>query len=289
MNDFETQIYNVIASAYGVRGAEIAQQLGVERRTVNATLARSAALGAVVRQGPDYKWYLINNDTGNGAGGVAPGTAPGPDGELQRLCKYYLNCISLESSSAVSQFLTSRFQLKYAVLNDLKINADVDSEALNLLNRIRGNRNVQAYLGYPVRIFTIYARDGGAYKKIAPVFLYQVDYTGGHVEISGIPSVNMEVLKAYCDNSFDSLAVELVNLQTELGMNHPDYEVELDELVLMLRQKREWNWAETIDPYNIPRATDLGNLPDGIYNRPILIEAEKERYTQGLQYIQQLS
>lgn len=57
----------------------------------------------------------------------------------------------------------------------------------------------------------------------------------------------------------------------------------MDELVLRLKEIRQWDWAEKLDPYSIPRAAKLDNLEDGIYNRPIIIEAEREKYTQGLE------
>lgn len=279
MTDLENKIYRVIANANGIKGYDIAAKLGVEKRMVNSTLANSLVLKAVVRQESDFKWYLINAQR---AGSRRTADAK-PDKELRNLCNYYLNCLSLESSSSVSQFLNSRYSLQYAVLSGLDINSDSDQMALNLLNRISRNRDSKAYLGYPVRIYTVYGKGGMAYQKIAPIFMFPVEYTGGKAEISWMPSINMEVLKGYCENTLDSLAVELVNLETELGMNTPDADIEVDELVLRLKEIRQWNWNENIDPYNIPSAVELGDLPNGIYNRPIIIEAAREKYTQGLE------
>ncbi|OQB20467.1 MAG: RecBCD enzyme subunit RecD [Firmicutes bacterium ADurb.Bin182] len=281
MTDFEKNIYQIIADTNGIKGSEIAAKLGVEKRTVNSTLANSTTLKAVVKQESDFKWYLINTQrTGSKKTVTAP---PKPDEDLRKHCYYYLNCLSLESSSSVSQFLTSKFSLQYEVLNGLGLDSDNDKAALSLLYNISSSRDFKAYLGYPVRIFTIFGKDGTAYQKIAPVFLFPVEYNGGHAEISWLPSINMEVLKAFCDNNSNSLAIELVNLETELGMNTPDIDIEIDELVLRLKEIRQWDWKEIIDPYNIPRATDLSELPNGIYNRPIIIKASREKYTQGLE------
>jgi len=282
MTDFEKNVYQVIANSNGIKGSEIAAKLGVEKRTVNSILANSIALKAVVKQESDFKWYLINTQRA-GSKKTADATQPKPDEDLRKLCYYYLNCISLESSSSVSQFLTSKYSLKYEVLNGLCLDSDYDQAALSLLKKISSNRDSKAYLGYPVRIYTIYGKDGTAYQKIAPIFLFPVEYNGGRAEISWLPSINMEVLKGFCDNNPDSLAVELVNLETELGMNTPDTDIEVDELVLRLKEIRQWDWRENIDPYNIPRAANLGDLPNGIYNRPIIIEAAREKYTQGLE------
>ncbi len=178
---------------------------------------------------------------------------------MRNLCNYYLNCLALESSSSVSQFLTSRYSLQYAVLNGLEINDNHDKEAKDLLNRISANRDAKAYLGYPVRIYTIHSAKGN-FKKIAPIFLFPVDYSAGKVDISWLPAINMEVIKGYANAGSDALAVELVNLETELGMNEPEAEIDVDELVLRLKEIRQWNWAEKIDPYSIPPAAKLDNL-----------------------------
>ncbi len=279
MTTLEKQIYEIISKANGIKGSDIADALQLDKKTVNSTLSQSNALRAVVKQESNYKWYLISS----GISSDSAASAPEPDEDLKKLCSYYLQCISLESSSSVSQFLESKYDKEYVVLNGLGINAQVDSEALSLLAKISANRDKKAYLGYPVRVYTIYGKGGIPYKKIAPVFLFHVDYTNGIVEISWVPSINMEVLKGYCVGSSDTLANELVSLETELGMNAPDSDAEVDELVLRLTQIRDWGWAEPIDPYSISHAQNLSCFADGIYNRPILISAEKGKYTDGLE------
>lgn len=279
MNDLEKQIYEVILNSNGIKGAEIAAKLGIERKVINSTLAKSTALKAVVSRDKNYRWHT-NAQQKKEAGAQAP-SVPEPDKDLSRICNYYLNCLAIESRSSVSQFLSSKYDLKYAVLSGLELN-DGDSHALDLLNRITAGKDSKAYLGYPVRIFTIHSAKG-SFKKIAPIFMYPVDYTGGKVEINWIPSVNMEVIKAFANGSYDSITEELVRLETELGMNEPDADIEVDELVLKLKEIRQWDWAESIDPYNIPVATDLESFDDGIYNRPVIIETQREIYTQGLE------
>ena len=62
MNDFEKKIFDVIARSKGVKGAEIANNLGVDKKLVNSTLSNSAALKAVVKQQSDFRWYLRVED-----------------------------------------------------------------------------------------------------------------------------------------------------------------------------------------------------------------------------------
>ena len=279
MNSLETQIYQIISASNGVKGVDIATKLGIDRKTVNSVLSNSAALKAVVCQDGNYKWHIISEQSIRTP--VNNNVVPTPDKDLQSICKYYLNCLALESSSSVSQFLTSDFSLKYAVLNGLAI-YDHDASVLDLLTRISQNRDSKAYLGYPVKIYTIHSVNG-SFRKIAPVFLFPVEYTGGKIDISWVPSINMEVIKSYSIGGNDALSIDLVNLETELGMNKPDADIDVDELVLRLKDIRQWDWAENIDPYNIPFAADFSHLSDGIYNRPVIIETEREKYTQGLE------
>ncbi len=279
MTELEKKIFEVIAKSNGIKGSQIANALQVEKKTVNSTLASSKELKALVKQDSEFKWHLIT-----AAKGGNPATnVPQPDEDLKRLCNYYLQCITLESNSSVSQFLESKFDYEYAVLNGLGIDAKKDVSAIKLLNKIAADREKKAFLGYPVQIFTIRGKGGISYKKIAPVFLFPVEYNAGNIEVSWVPTFNIEVLGRYAVGSKETLAKELVDLQTELGMNNPDIEIEVDELILRLVQLRSWEWAEKIDPYQIPKAGMLTDFEEGIYNRPILISASKQIFTEGLE------
>ena len=48
MTEFETKIYNIIASSNGIKGSEIAKNLQVDKKEVNSALANSYALKALV-------------------------------------------------------------------------------------------------------------------------------------------------------------------------------------------------------------------------------------------------
>lgn len=278
MTDFETKIYDVIASSNGIKGAEIAKALQVDKKEVNSTLSRSVALKALVKQDNDYRWHLIAAKKAK----ISSVTEPKPDEDLRKLCNYYLQCISLEASGSVSQYLINNFSPNYVVLNGLEIDPQKDVAALDLLQRINAKRDKKAYVGYPVRIYTIHGKNG-PFQKIAPVFLFPIEYIGGKAEVSWTPCINMEVIRGFCGGKSETLANELVNLETELGMNNPESDVEVDELVLRLRQVRDWAWREDIDPYHIPKAQSITEFQDGIYNRPVVMEADKSGYTDGLE------
>ena len=279
MTDLEKRIYEVIAKYNGVSAAEIAVILNETKSSVNTALNKSVSLKALVRQEPNYKWYKIETDRPE----ALSDNRPKPDEDLRNLCNYYLQCISLEDSSSVSQFLKSKYSYEYAVLNGLEVDAYTDTGAIALLNRINGARDKKAYLGYPLRIYTFYGRGGVPYRKIAPVFLFPIDYEHGAVALSTSSSINIEVLKGYCNGSAETVVNELLALENDMGMNNPEFSAGTDEMVLRLTQIRDWDWKEPIDPYAIPKAADITGLSDGIYNRPVVIVGDKGSFTAGLE------
>ena len=72
--------------------------------------------------------------------------------------------------------------------------------------------------------------------------MFPVSYVGGQIETASVPAINMEVLKGYTDSTPDALVVELINLESELGLNIQDSDVEIDELVLRLTEIRQWDY-----------------------------------------------
>ena len=197
MTQLEKNIYQVIASGHGVKGAEIAEKLGLEKKVVNSTLYKSTALKALVFQDDSYKWRLksvLAQET------QSVKNTSKPDEDLRNICNYYLNCLALESSNSVSQFLTSHYDLCYTPVAGLDIECLSDKNVVRLLNRINGDKDKTAYLGYPVRIFSIRSAKG-TFRKIAPVFLFPISYDHGQIEVNWTPTINMEVLKAYAEVS----------------------------------------------------------------------------------------
>lgn len=282
MTDLEKRIYQAIANGKGLKGSEIADKIGEDKKTVNSALAHSDALHALVVQDKNYRWSL-KNKTFQDKKQQGKSNIPEPDTELHNLCNYYLNCLTLESSGTVSQYLTSQFDLKYAYVHDLEIDPQEDECAVKLLKNIGSDHNKKAYLGYPVRVFSFWGKNNTKLRKIAPVFLFPLSYEGGKIDISSVPSINMDVLRAFVGKGSDDLVVELINLENELGLDEPDVEVEIDELVLRLSEIRQWDYKEKIDPYAILISPLPESTADGIYNRAIVIEAEREQYTQGLE------
>ena len=79
---------------------------------------------------------------------------------------------------------------------------------------------------------------------------------------------------------------ELVQLEQELGIGGPDGRIDVDEIAMRLQAVRpEWPWREDIDPGELgasrPPMAEI-NEP-GIYNRAVILMAEKSPFTQGLE------
>ena len=93
---------------------------------------------------------------------------------------------------------------------------------------------------------------------------------------------------AYRVNSLGDtgLMTEAIQLAEELGLaNVTDEQPDVDELLARLCEIRsDWDWQEKIDPYALSEGVPLSKTnQQGIYNRAILIAAERSFYTKGLE------
>lgn len=278
MNEFEKAILKVIAEHPGVKAKDIAQAIGRDRKDVNSVLYGS--LKSHCYQDASYRWYL--NEQENSAESVD--SAAPPDKRLADICKYYLNCLSLEESNGVSAFLSSKYSLDYSELFSMTINSSDDNIA-NLIRKVSAERNLAAYLGYPVLIEKIHSSKlNQDFLKVAPVFLFPVEISGGAVSVASIPHVNMEVIKQYSSRDVNTQVYDLVELESELGLNNPDADMDLDEMAARLQSIREWQWREDLDPSNLSKLFPIGGITEeGVYNKAIFIVAERSPYTIGLE------
>lgn len=279
MQKFENDILEIIAATPGIKAREIADKLCIERSQVNSALYGS--LRTRCYQDSSYRWFI--NGAADRAGPSAE-CVPIPDKRLYDLCKYYLNCLSLEENNGVSAFLTSKYSLDYTELNSLDYD-ETNESAVRLLKKTSTERNLAAYIGYPVMIESFHStRTNQDYWKIAPVFLFALDTTGGAIKSTSIPSVNMEVIKQYSSKDINSQVYDLVELETELGLNNTDAGIEMDEMVARLQAIRQWQWKEPLDPTCLYHTPPVEKITDeGIYNRAIMIVVERSPYTIGLE------
>lgn len=279
MTDFEKSILKIVSESPGIKAREIAAKLEVDKKEVNSILFN--ALSARCYQDEEYRWFIQGENQNSDLNGQ---DIAQPDELLHNVCKYYLNCLSLEENNGVSAFLKSQFSLNYTELSSLSINGD-DDKVANLLKKVSSERNLTSYVGYPIMIERLHStKNNQDYLRLAPVFLFPVDIVGGAADVAQIPSVNIEVIKQYSSKDINSQVYDLVELEKELGLNNPEIDIEIDELVSRLQSIRQWQWQEELEPSNLSSDIPIEDIvEEGVYNRAVLIVSERSPYTIGLE------
>lgn len=289
----EQQITEILKSHSGLRGREIADKLGLDKRTVNSCLSRFRGR-LFAQDSGSYRWRL--NDPG--AGHPAKGTAaPVPQQTaLAKLCRYYLDCLSQESELDISAFASGRFDLDYVELSSMPLVTEDASVfeaelAKRLLNKTRRDRSrLVLYLGYPVRLRHLRGRNGWEGFKVEPVCLWTFQE---HPESPGEPPViaddtpvfNFAVLRCLARTTGNFLD-EAIQLAEELGIaavgeDTPDPDEFFDRLHSV---RPEWDWKEDPDLYCLSEGPALSEITEqGIYNRAVLLTGVRSPYTQGLE------
>ena len=161
---------------------------------------------------------------------------------------------------------------------------------LSAIQRDRGSKVL--YLGYPICITRVTSRKSEHFYRLEPVFLLPIEFEHpnhrGTASVSGdYPFINTAVIKRYSNADDFTLMYELLQLEDELGFSNTNAHVpELDEVAQRLFTVRnEWPWEEACDGSTLPEAPPIHELDkSGIYNRVVLVAAERKLYTQGLEH-----
>jgi len=290
----DERILDAIKATPGQKAKDIAAQLGVDKQLVNSALY--GQLKASLQQDKAYRWYL------KGAAGINEREEEGTkqlDTPLARLCRYYLDCLSRDDVGGVSEFASSKYgQPNYVELTSLPMLSETEADPFDseggrwLLGKVRRDRNRQAvFLGYPVHLSLIRSRKSNWEGfKVEPLFLFSVQeadslYTKPMLGDTQ-PQINFQALRSLSNAGETYLMEEAIQLAEELGLNSmPSEQPDLDELFVRLREIRaDWDWQEDTNPYSLSSGVSLSDLnKQGIYNRAILVAAERSPYTKGLE------
>lgn len=210
MNKTEQEILHIIQTSSGIKAKDIASRLGLSRNEVNSVLYGS--LKTRCYQDSTYRWFAIEQNKQQ----IAKNQGPAPDKKLSDLCRYYLNCLSLETSSGISAFLTSKYSLSYAEISSIAIDQPIP-EVANLIKKVSNDPTLTAHIGYPCLIQKIYSSKTEQYfYKLAPVLLFPVEIEAGSVKIGTIPRINIEVIRQYSEKDINSQVYDLIELENEL-------------------------------------------------------------------------
>lgn len=292
MSDLEQRIIEILEKKPRQKATEIALQLQIDKKLVNSALY--GQLKGKVTQDNTYRWSLIKvNRIEPRQESYKPLNTP-----LAILCRYYLDCLSYDDLGGVREFASSKYGApNYVELNSLpmadpnKVGPFESEPAKDLLRRIQRDRNRQTvFLGYPVRLTKIRSRKGWEGFMVEPLFLYSFhDALSKHGVPSltdDLPQINFRALRSLTNSGDTNAIEEATQLAEELGLGDTlDNQPDIDELFSRLRDIRpEWDWKEVVDPINLSNGVPLSDLDEqGIYNRAILVAAERSPYTRGLE------
>ena len=188
---------------------------------------------------------------------AAPGT-PRQRTTLGRLCRYYLECLSLDDEAGVRIFARSQYALDYVELPEIPgIVTDQPVTSLpgvdDLFYRLRRDRQRKVpYIGYPVRVKWLKSAKWEGF-MLEPLFLFAFNDEAlrpGQTPVLSeeTPAINFSVIKSLAIGNESFVMEEAAKLAEELGLGEPDVP-DFDEVVERLTQIRaEWDWKEADQP-----------------------------------------
>jgi very-short-patch-repair endonuclease len=291
-----TSLTDLISSELNVNpgqtAAQLSKRLKADRRDVSRALQNE--LRSEFRQDKAYKWWPVEilNQQAKQSGEDEEGFANTP---LARLARYYLACLGQDDVGEISVWARGHHGLDYAPLAALP-SGDIDTvfqeEApAALLTAMQRDRTPKLmYLGYPICINRFQSKKGATIHRLEPLFVIPIQFEhsnnrGAASLTSDYPMINTAVLKRYSNVDNDALMDELLALEDELGFSGEGEIPELDEIVERLQSIRsDWPWHDTCDASAINMTPPISSLDEpGLYNRAILLMAERQPYTQGLE------
>ena len=269
----QEQIIEIIKRSNGISAKEIAEKLNVDRATINHYLYSD--LKGTCLQDSSYRWYIRGRES------ISTTQVAKIDKTLSNLCHYYLDCISFEGGTNVSVF-TQDQNPEYCELTSIK-KEDFSNDTLTFIANASTKEKCM-WIGYPITIIPIYStKNNRYYYKVAPVFLFSLEYNNGNITIDSIPSINSEIARSYISKDINEQTQGLIQLEAELGLNNNDIDIEIDELVMRLQNIRQWKYKEGLSATDIRISPHIAELTeDGIYNRAVIILSDTSPYTKGL-------
>lgn len=290
MSSLKDQVIEALRSKPNQKADAIARSLGVDRTQINKLLY--GPLKGQVSQDRAYRWSLVHSSPPATKGDDKAGTGFA-NTDLARLCRYYLACLGYDDTG-VSTFLTSKYgDPDYLEVTSLPQSPDdlQESEAARrMLGRKRSEQGRYGlYFGYPINVALIRSKksDWEGY-MVEPILLFPIEQeANGRMTVDlAYPIINQKPFQAFTNVERDMLMNELVQLEQELGIGGEDGRIDVDEIVMRLQAVRpEWPWREEMDPSALgsERAPITDIAEPGIYNRAVILMAEKSPFTQGLE------
>ena len=197
------------------------------------------------------------------------------DPKLRQLCQYYLNCIALENANSISTpKLVNEDEPQFVEINTPFINGIIDEQLVGFITNNTRQRKT-AMVGCPVMVSD---------NKIIPLLLFQVTADYGVVDMSITPFVNKAIVDLFISDSEEQMQ-ELLFIEEQLGLNNDNVIVDIKSVANSLKDLRpNWQWKEDPNPDTIEPNESISLIDeDGIYNRCVLMQADLNNYTMGLE------
>lgn len=286
-NELRKRIIQELRDNPGQKAKYIAKELGVDKALVNSLLY--GQLRPNVRQNEKYEWFLKEDFVFKEKQKVQ---SKSPHTYLTKLCKYYLECLSLTDEKGISAYAFDKYgKPDYCELNSIEPELIFSNDyAQKLMGKIRRDRyRLSLYFGYPVVIRKIVSRKSNWEGfLVQPIFLFPLEGVldnDKQIELSDVPIINAAAIEFCAKPEYGAIMDEIVQIEQELGLVGEGETPDLDDLARRLELIRpDWEWQEKINPDELNTDPPLSEVETaGIYNRAVLIIGERSPYTQGLE------
>ncbi len=224
------------------------------------------------------------------------------ESRITKLSRYFLECIAYDYLE-VSAFASDKYDNPdYVELKEVPYRAEDhkvifgDAAVIKLFNKARRARGqMDVYWGYPTRMRHIKAKSGWQGFRVEPILIFKIhaDFRNPSESSFGVtefPRINYTALEGLLDAGGGSRFIEAaVELAEGLGLGSDTKVVpDLDELFARLQNMFPvWPWREDLKPDKVVITKPFRELSaitdEGLYNRPIMVLAEKSKFTAGLE------
>jgi hypothetical protein len=273
------QVFSLLQSKDGLLAREIADILNAERSMINSLLY--GPLQNKCYRDDSYRWHITLRTTTQ----ATPQERVKTDDILSKLCKYYLNCLSVDTGNGIWEYANSIYNdFNYVEVPDTRFRT-MNEQGKQLIVKAERTRNMASFFGYPVIIDRKYSRNNNQpYYTLAPIFLYAIENNDGQLHYASIPSINMEAIRLFSEADTNNQIHDLIALENKLSLNSNNIEIDIDDLMAGLQNERSWPWMEPMDANRLSTGLPLSQIQTaGIYNRAVIMITEKSPYTIGLE------
>ncbi len=197
---------------------------------------------------------------------------------LQRYCKYYIDCVLNDDLEAFEFFVKSKFSVNYTEAKSWPYSyKDYSSETSDMMQKLMTSTSTRGYFGYPV-LLKKYKLD----YKIVPLFMWNIDNSTGKISFDDAPLINAAFIKNYVSVKNEALFSEINRLRKELGLYDNGNNPSVMQMIEQLTEIRQWQWNDEMDPTEL-NSTEFGQMNKvGIYNKAIFCSINASTYTKGL-------